>query len=496
MKARKHTALEQWLSEKSEGRESSPGAFTVSKERAWKKLGACQLPTETAWMLKFVQAGSCAGASSISVTQTKKTTSITVYDVPEWSRDSVEASILEDSPGRLDLAHLSKGLRALLVSEHAVLITDPEGASAVWDGEGFQDIQPDTETAVGSWTVEISHSKAGQRALPFTQAKSDAVRYCSGIARDLTSRCYLAPMPIRLDRRIINDIKRNSDFGTAHKRTFLTLVPLKTEIPCAPPWASRTTRICNYSFLNDAAFDSLGSGMDQWSVGLGLTLNHQQKDDDELGWPAETEDKLEPGPSRLVWVTDGVVVDNEKIPIKKVISLAVVCQASGLKTDLSGLMLSDSKEKRMTKKSALGSVAEKLQEVLELQPFVGEEILTDTRNPAYQEPGPGCFFSSLFVVLGAIAIYASPLWVSSVFKGHYGRPAMMIDWMRSMITNIFAMFLLCLPALVVVLAIWHRINPNAAFFTVSPKKNEPLAKRLRKELRQTAIELIGLVKTL
>ncbi len=488
MHRRQESVLEQWLTEQSAGGERSSGTFTIASERAWEKLGSCQLPSETAWILKLVQAACRSGASSLSIVQTRSKSSVTIHGVSNWSQDVVEAAVLGNSASHPAVGHLAIALRALLVSQRPLSLTYPEGVSVIWNGQAFCPAHKGSGVA-GSWTLEVSHSHSGRWAFPLTGTHREATRYAAGIARELIRDCCLASVPIRLDGRLINGLGHLDEVRGSGQRTLLNVVPLEAKEPAHPLWPPEVGQDSSYPFLNPEAFEPLS--FEGESAAVALVLNHEAPSEDHLV-PALDLESFREDESRFLWMHDGIVVQREPLRVSGVLSLVVIASVGELPTDLSGLSLARSRLKSAWWTSTLAVAEARLRGVLEKTPFLPEEVAV--RSP-YQRPGPGCLLLCWSVVLSAGVSLSSPLWTESVF--FWSHLAALAPWLRlgfMFFTSLLGLAPLFLCLVVLVLAIYHRINPTASVFQGRPRRDRYLAEKLTRELRRSVEYLNSLVE--
>lgn len=69
--------LERFLQEQvAQGVVDSSGSFSLSRAKALEKLAAFQLPRQTMWILKLVQAAVTSGAESLTIQQTSTDTEL------------------------------------------------------------------------------------------------------------------------------------------------------------------------------------------------------------------------------------------------------------------------------------------------------------------------------------------------------------------------------------------------------------------------------------
>ena len=134
--------LEKFLLEQvGEGQHDSAGKFTLARGKALEKLANFQLPRETAWVSKLVQAAVAGGSSGIAVRQTP-TDTFFVFEPPAgWTLTSVEEAFYDPEvcPERA-LDHFKRGLWPVSIRDMRPfrLVLPGSTEALFWTGEEFQ----------------------------------------------------------------------------------------------------------------------------------------------------------------------------------------------------------------------------------------------------------------------------------------------------------------------------------------------------------------------
>lgn len=138
--------LEQFLqSRQSEGTADSRGEFTLARDEALAKLAQFQLPYESAWVVKLVQA-IVAGGCRCDIRVDLLATSVRfLFSSPGFSLDEVEEGFYNPqlSPNR-SLRHLLSGLWAAgLRNKWGFQVALPgQSTTLIWDGQTLNRVPP------------------------------------------------------------------------------------------------------------------------------------------------------------------------------------------------------------------------------------------------------------------------------------------------------------------------------------------------------------------
>lgn len=208
--------IELFLQEQAQdGQQDSEGSFTVSGDRALKKLAEYQLPRTSAWILKMVQAGVAAGAESLRVQQTAKSTQIRYSACDLGNLDELLGALTSPTPTVTRAQeHLLVGLRtAAFARSRPVLLTrrHPEEGSHTlfWNGTRFSAVQdarlvkdalrrPDRPEL----TIHVAGSPLGpDKNLPRMKGLNDTV---ASEFKELQSQAVTCPVPLHLDARRVD----------------------------------------------------------------------------------------------------------------------------------------------------------------------------------------------------------------------------------------------------------------------------------------------------
>ena len=212
-------AIEEFLSaETAGGVVDSTGCFTVSQEKALRKLADYQLPRTSAWVLKMIQAGVAGGGSSIRIRQERKSTSFSFSQAHFGTLEELSQIWREPqhqvTPAQ---AHLMVALRTVAFSRRRpVLVTHrTEGdsiESLFWNGSNLalKKALPGSlkgtlnrlKLESGEYRFHISASPLSpDRSIQRTSGVDDIL---AGEFKELVSYATVCPVPLSLDGRSLN----------------------------------------------------------------------------------------------------------------------------------------------------------------------------------------------------------------------------------------------------------------------------------------------------
>jgi len=192
--------LETFLKEQqAEGILDSQGKFTLDRGKALEKLAAFQLPRETSWILKVVQAAVRCGAPGLEIRQTSTDTEVRFCAPETWTLAALEADLVDpETSADPALDHLKRGLWSVGINGlrpfHCSL---PGSAQAlVWNGNSFHQtacqISPDFQLTVSHRTIFEG------KGLPLLRS-IEAATCNAEIAKELRSSAFTCPIPLTLD---------------------------------------------------------------------------------------------------------------------------------------------------------------------------------------------------------------------------------------------------------------------------------------------------------
>lgn len=361
-----HTRLESFLNLRArEGAHDSAGTFTLCPRRAVESMARHQLGPGM-WILKVVQAAVAAGARSIEIQQTSQTTCVSM-DLPRtWSSPEMERRFLslERSQER-SLEHLLTGLRDVgLGRGRAFCLKGPGEQPMAWDGENlFLGSEPVTITQLA-----VSHAPGGKPA-----SHQEAARCNAEVAQTLQRFAYTCPASLTLDGRRLDGLQLCPTHGygeAVHPFQVGWTSEGEPRFPLPPGTYERTKNQAQEA--KPKSLRAISEPLERMALPTGkvsvawvLSLQVGSK---QVEGRAKT--VLVPIPAKLYWIADGVVVDEELIPVETGVSAALFASAEGLLTDASGLALVRTSEREARFRQRLEEVVPHLHD----GPWVSFEV--------------------------------------------------------------------------------------------------------------------------
>ena len=174
-----------------EGRAVSEGRFTISGERAFRKLADFSVNKPEQWVLKWVQGAVAGKAERIEFVQTRRSTIARAWLESPLSLREMEFGLLSmeamDNPFWREVV---VGMRALLTRGTVAIACRDE--SWGWNGSGVSE------------PSALPSRKGASVALEFIPDKFARAAWQSQESRELQSRCCCCRVPIWLDSVQIN----------------------------------------------------------------------------------------------------------------------------------------------------------------------------------------------------------------------------------------------------------------------------------------------------
>ena len=352
--------LHKWVKRQEEaGVVESSGSFSIEQSKAWEKLGEFQLPFDTAWALKFVQAASIDPDDvRLDVTQSRAETTFSFYGVRDWSHSELEQAIfgMPETGDRLsirDIEHLAIGIRAIAQSKSTVFsLRYSDGSFAIWNGEEFV-WQENLAPVDSALQIAVCHFDIGESKSIFSFDNLEARSFAARIAKGLTDYCHLCPIPLRIDGRSINGFINDPVLGRTNKScplAFLTSAPIEGEPPLRFPdegfWSLTEDSISKSNDLKQAKIGPAAL------VSVHLSVRNSGSVD--VHYTAGL------GESHLIWLVDGVSYSRTKFEFKGVLGAGIIVNCSGLETDLSGLTARQSRVRDSRANAVLATIVSEL----------------------------------------------------------------------------------------------------------------------------------------
>lgn len=388
-------SLTEFLAEKSRAGETVTHSdhFTISPEKAWDKLSAHAFPFKEAWVLEVVRAAVLGGCSGLKVTQSTARTTLKLQRSEVWEPEQIIDSLLNfESEAAPYLRRLSGALRALaktLGNPFSVYTVERKVLS--WTGTRLEldcteyDLPAEFRPEQGDLVISVSNSTREDRSFFSKLFKIEERTFTANISALLYRRAFCCPIPVTVDSRSVRGLQAflQSSQGTTSQPLMQLRVPPSDEIPAFPPpqietWEKPQTD--SPIAIVSSSDPAIGTPMDiqqsfqafeQESVGVVVVLKaflrRDSTRDSFLHKRSETSAwKPGSGTSYLLWVLDGVVVEEEKLH-SGAFGLLVLASAERLKTDLSGYRLVRAQQFAQRRASVLSAASAAVLETLESQ---------------------------------------------------------------------------------------------------------------------------------
>jgi hypothetical protein len=331
--------LEKFLSEQvGEGQHDSAGKFTLARKKALEKLAEFQLPRETAWVSKLVQAAVAGGSGGMAVRQTNSDTFFTFEPPPYWSLDSIEEAFYDpevSSDRALD--HFKRGLWPVAIRDHRPfrLVLPGSNQALIWNGLDFQR-RPADSVQYLELTVSL-RSRFGGVGLPILGAIESA-RANSATMRELCEYCFTCPIPLKVDGRRLDALQGCPVHGFSPSSYPVRVALSSAQLPdFAPPrltYGGYEPINAGLSRLNSIYQPKIALP-ERISVALLLCASIERVSLGDTSRPNPL-----PRASTLNWVRDGVLVARESLETNRWSCAAgVFLSADGLESDLTGFGL-------------------------------------------------------------------------------------------------------------------------------------------------------------
>lgn len=309
--------IEQYLREHSSaGQKDSTGAFTISADKALSKMAEFQLPRSSAWLLKMVQAGVAARASSIAVTQMGKSSKIT-YRGGNFGTLEELTKLATDPHAVVTPAqqHLLIGLRAVTLGQRrpVVSIEDPATGpaySSFWGADGVCTAEPKGSSfrfpgLAGEEGTFTFHIGASPLTAQNTLLRAKGInRVVADEYREMMANAVVSPVSLTVDSRVVNHFGLDDVSFQCSPLVFggLPAQPFEASIPLSTTVLPEGVKELSYKYA--------------WTV-YATNL---------------------PRSSEVCWVKDGVICQTDPLPqARSSFFVRLFLSAQDLETDLTGL---------------------------------------------------------------------------------------------------------------------------------------------------------------
>ena len=375
--------------------------FTLSPEQAWEKLSAHALPFEEAWVTEIVRAAVLSGCESIEIKQSSSRTMILLPRIEAWQGDQVLDSLLNFGSGAAPYyRHLAVAFRSLAKVLGNPFSVYTEGKRIFsWTGKeinlelGAFDLAEGQAPASNELLISISNSADEDRGFFSKIFKMEERSFMTGVSRILHSRAFCSPIPITLDSRSVRGLQ-----------AYLTLSRGNNTRPLMHFRAAPSKELPAFRSLLMEAWEKPSSELPITIVGRGearpdassVLRELQAMEDSPAGMVVvltaflkrvQTNDSFfqsksktwawQPGEgrSKLLWLQDGVVIEEEDLHSGG-FGLLVMVSSEGLKSDISGYKLVRNKEFEARRRHALKLASELVYDSLSSKYFEHSQEVT------------------------------------------------------------------------------------------------------------------------
>lgn len=288
-----------------EGEHAGEGSFTLAGERALGKLAEFSLPSEYSWALKLVQYVVALSSAELRIAIGRKETCFKFVPGKHVSLVSIEEAFfqpeLSENPA---LNHLKPALWSAGLEGRRAFRISMAGAPEclLWNGVRLSRV-PEQNPPEQGMEVAVTPLGVGAVRAPWIGRQLLTSERNADLLKVLSRVAYPCPVPLRVDGRRLDGLERDPKRG----------------------WNSPSLPLC--------LLCSDENGEPRTAALVSLTFAARQQERKKRH-------------SRLVWVEDGVVLEEEPLSIRKTFcSLTVFTSAKGLQKDLTTLNIAGSREK-------------------------------------------------------------------------------------------------------------------------------------------------------
>jgi hypothetical protein len=213
---------------------------------------------------------------------------------------------------------------------------------------------------VPNWvSLEVKLAAEGQHSRKLASNRN------AELLRVLVERAHTCPVPLICDGRRLDALEQNPEHGWGPRSQPLMYGALEGDLPLfgVPP----CTNSSEPAHLVHRHLSKGKSSEEWWShrpkevaVAFIVSAHIEFR---QIGKSSRWEERS--GLSRIYWVKDGVVVQSQDLHERRLCSVGVFLSADGLQTDLSGLKLTESKERKRRVQVARRMLKEPLQSASE-----------------------------------------------------------------------------------------------------------------------------------
>jgi hypothetical protein len=346
--------LEQFLDqERGAGSARGQGSFTIALEKARLKLQKYLLGSREEWVRKLIQAVSGWRVRCLEVKQTRFHTVLHFepslrYGLPS-GQSILNTLLAADVDGKDPLNRFCQALhsaRELESLSYYLAINDGKQRTVYHEGPHIRS-KPSKKCPMAIFsdltglTLGISHQTDKEKKSwnPWSGGSDSAKRVMADLAQEFAKAALSTPVPIRLDGR-------PQEYLPVGPEQFLVALTGVELVRRGDPRFVLHPYLFDFlehdpmSKLIDMVGPALSPGLEKDYAGLLVLVLSEQ-----------------PKPSILKFVDDGAVLEELNLPSTKYLSYQVLLNAQGLPTDIGGLSLPSSPQRKERLFGALQNVA-------------------------------------------------------------------------------------------------------------------------------------------
>lgn len=345
-----------------DGQTDGSGEFTVAHEQAARKLARFSLPRSSAWVAKLVQAAVRFQARSLEIKQSLSETffHLELDQVP--GEDAIVSAIVSGSIDRgRALDALSLSLRALVEQGRlSFLLVADDGRAAprpIYAGKHYSKLtekarlDPRFHPRPGL-SLTVYHRPL--RLDPYDPEELlQSWRGHAPILQELRTACFASPLPLLSKGRQLDGLLDSPALDLSELNRLLLvkgLDPLRHSPPSLPlpaDFEGKQPSLLSHPQRLRRSY----RGSRQAQAALTLSLHLDRAATEPQRW------------SRLLWLSDGVLVQEEKLQVAtRALQLTLLANGAGLATDLTGFSLVDNEHFRQRREEVLRAAGQALTE--------------------------------------------------------------------------------------------------------------------------------------
>ncbi len=369
----------------------SEGSFTIAGDVAIGKLAAFQLPRQSAWILKIVQAAVVCRSDSLKISQSNDTTTFTFEPNERVDIATLKHALLSPQvSGTPEVRHLAVGLRAVGFGDRRAftLAFDRDAVRTFigWNGsvlvERAEPLPKESRHAI-HLGVAFPVEDQGRRLAGLAKSKGRATTEYSEVVQN----GEVCPIPLYFDGLRIDNLRAPcSDRIDGQSVTLsvgwaphqpqggLMLLPLGL--------GEKTTQWKPTDRFTDERIFHIDGRVEQREVSSIAKIRYSYKIDHYGSKHRKFEFHSVKRFSEYSWVKDGVVCHREPSSMEaSAVSFQIYLPADDLKTDISGLTIVTNSESEQRKDQARERLRFLMQNTLEAleghlpKPFVRDTAL-------------------------------------------------------------------------------------------------------------------------